>query len=128
MSTLGFGDITFHTDAGRAFSILVLMSGIVLLLIVLPFAFIRFFYAPWLEAQLRLRAPREAPRHSRPRGDLPLRRDRAGFDRSPEGSGHPYYVIEPDLATKAAELHANGVSVVAAEADSKATYDDSSCD
>ena len=45
MSTLGFGDITFHSDAGRLFSVVVLMSGIVLLLIVLPFAFIRFFYA-----------------------------------------------------------------------------------
>ena len=29
MSTLGFGDITFHTDLGRLFSILVLMSGMV---------------------------------------------------------------------------------------------------
>ena len=46
MSTLGFGDITFHTDLGRLFSIVVLLSGIVLLLIVLPFTFIRFFYAP----------------------------------------------------------------------------------
>ena len=59
MSTLGFGDITFQGDLGRMFSIVVLLSGIVLLLIVLPFAFIRFFYAPWLEAQLRLRAPRQ---------------------------------------------------------------------
>jgi voltage-gated potassium channel len=46
MSTLGFGDITFQSDLGRAFSVLVLLSGVVLLLIVLPFAFIRFFYAP----------------------------------------------------------------------------------
>jgi hypothetical protein len=43
MSTLGFGDITFQSDVGRAFSIIVLLSGIVLLLIMLPFAFIRFF-------------------------------------------------------------------------------------
>src|SRR3989339_798008 len=41
MSTLGFGDITFHSDLGRIFSIIVLVSGIVLLLIVLPFTFIR---------------------------------------------------------------------------------------
>ena len=41
MSTLGFGDITFHTDLGRVFSILVLMTGIVMLLIVLPFVFIQ---------------------------------------------------------------------------------------
>lgn len=59
MSTLGFGDITFHTDIGRLFSIVVLMSGVVLLLIMLPFAFIRYFYAPWLEAQLRARVPRK---------------------------------------------------------------------
>ena len=52
-------------DLGRAFSVLVLLSGIVLLLIVLPFAFIRFFYAPWLEAQLRLRAPREAAKDAK---------------------------------------------------------------
>ena len=50
MSTLGFGDITFHSDLGRAFTIVVLLAGIVLLLIMLPFAFIRFFYAPWIEA------------------------------------------------------------------------------
>ena len=62
MSTLGFGDITFESDLGRLFSILVLVSGIILLLIVLPFAFIRFFYAPWLESQVRMRAPREVKR------------------------------------------------------------------
>lgn len=62
MSTLGFGDITFHSNIGRLFSIVVLMSGIVLLMIVLPFAFIRYFYAPWLETQIRYRAPREVPR------------------------------------------------------------------
>src|SRR5690554_4771828 len=61
MSTLGFGDITFQSDLGRLFSIVVLLSGIMLLLIVLPFAFIRFFYAPWLEAQIRTRAPRRVP-------------------------------------------------------------------
>ena len=27
----------------------------------LPFAFIQFFYAPWLEAQSRSRAPRQLP-------------------------------------------------------------------
>jgi len=61
MSTLGFGDITFTSDLGRAFSIVVLMSGIVFLLVLLPFTFIQFFYAPWIEAQNRNRAPRELP-------------------------------------------------------------------
>ena len=45
MSTLGFGDITFTSDLGRIFSIVVLLSGIVFLLIMLPFTFIQFFYA-----------------------------------------------------------------------------------
>jgi uncharacterized membrane protein len=43
MSTLGFGDITFTSDLGRAFSVLVLMSGMLSLLVLLPFTFIEFF-------------------------------------------------------------------------------------
>ncbi len=58
MSTLGFGDITFHTDIGRLFSIVVLLSGTIFLLILLPFTFIEFFYTPWIEAQASARAPR----------------------------------------------------------------------
>lgn len=58
MSTLGFGDITFESDLGRAFSMLVLMSGVVFLLVVLPFTFIEFFYAPWMKMQEENRAPR----------------------------------------------------------------------
>jgi hypothetical protein len=61
MSTLGFGDITFHSDLGRLFSIIVLLSGIILLLVMLPFTFIQFFYAPWLEAQNKSRVPRHLP-------------------------------------------------------------------
>lgn len=61
MSTLGFGDITFTSDLGRAFSVIVLLSGMMSLLILLPFTFIEFFYAPWLEAQSKARAPRELP-------------------------------------------------------------------
>src|SRR5690606_19831886 len=48
MSTLGTGDITFHSDFGRFFSLVVLLSGVLVLLILLPFTFIEFFYAPWL--------------------------------------------------------------------------------
>ncbi|MEE9910628.1 MAG: NAD-binding protein [Deltaproteobacteria bacterium] len=65
MSTLGFGDITFASDIGRAFSVLVLLSGVILLLILLPFVFIKFFFAPWMEAQARSRAPRELPTDTR---------------------------------------------------------------
>ena len=61
MSTLGFGDITFVSDAGRLFSIVVLLSGVVFLLVILPFVFIEFFYSPWLEEHNKARAPRQAP-------------------------------------------------------------------
>jgi len=61
MSTLGFGDITFHSDIGRLFSVVVLFSGIVFVLVMLPFTFIQFFYAPWLEKQNKSRAPRSVP-------------------------------------------------------------------
>ncbi len=61
MSTLGFGDITFTSDLGRVFSIIVLLTGVVFLLVMLPFTFIQFFYAPWLEEQNKARAPRAVP-------------------------------------------------------------------
>ncbi len=59
MSTLGFGDITFVSDFGRLFSLFVLITGIILLLVMLPFAFIQYVYSPWLEAQKKTNAPRK---------------------------------------------------------------------
>ncbi len=61
MTTLGFGDITFTRDVGLLFSIVVLLSGVIFMLILLPFAFIKFFFAPWMEAESKKRAPRELP-------------------------------------------------------------------
>ncbi len=123
MTTLGFGDITFESDIGRAFSILVLMSGVILLLIMLPFAFIRYFYAPWLEAQIHFRAPREVP------PDITGHVIICGYDsiapnliKRLKQSEIPCFVIEPD-PTKAAQLHEDGVSVVQGEVDGRKTYD-----
>ena len=65
MSTLGFGDITFHTDLGRIFSIVVLMTGTIFLLVLLPFTFIQFFYEPWMKAQEAARTPRRLPPDAR---------------------------------------------------------------
>ena len=122
MSTLGFGDITFQSDLGRIFSIVVLISGILLLLIVLPFAFIRFFYAPWLEAQIRTRAPRKVPAGTAGHviicaydtivPDLIARLNQEAI---------PYFVLLSDAA-EAAELYLEGISVVAGEADSTETW------
>lgn len=61
MTTLGFGDITFTRDLGLLFSILVLLSGVVFMLVLLPFAFIKFFFAPWMAEESKRRAPRELP-------------------------------------------------------------------
>jgi len=58
MSTLGFGDITFKSDIGRLFSVVVLLSGMIFLLVLLPFTFIEFFYSPFVKAQQEARAPR----------------------------------------------------------------------
>ena len=123
MSTLGFGDITFHSDLGRLFSIIVLMSGIVMLLIVLPFTFIRFFYAPWLEAQLQTRAPRDLPRATSGhvvicQPDL-LARDL--IDRL-KLLKIPHFVLERD-PVRAAEYHADGLSVVTGNPERPATWE-----
>ncbi len=122
MTTLGFGDITFQGDLGRLFSLVVLLTGVVLLLIVLPFTFIRNFYAPWLEAQLNVKAPREV---------------------SPDVQGHvliceydaiaqalisrldvrqiPYFVLVSDPA-RAVALHGDGISVLLGEPESVDTW------
>jgi Trk K+ transport system NAD-binding subunit len=122
MSTLGFGDITFHSDAGRLFSIVVLLSGVVFLLVVLPFTFIEFFYAPWLEQQRRSRAPRDVPEDAS--GHVLLTAydpvTQALIDRL-KAYGKRYFLLEPDL-TRALELHDQGISVVVGERDDIATY------
>jgi Trk K+ transport system NAD-binding subunit len=122
MSTLGFGDITFQSDIGRLFSVIVLITGIVMLLIVLPFAFIRFFYAPWLEAQIRSRAPRELPETTS--GHV-LITDRdaiaPGLIARLERSNIPYALIQPDPSV-ASEWFTEGLSVVVGEIDDQETY------
>jgi Trk K+ transport system NAD-binding subunit len=58
MSTLGYGDITFTSDLGRLFSILVLLSGMIFLLVLLPVTFIQLFYEPWLASRAVDNIPR----------------------------------------------------------------------
>lgn len=122
MSTLGFGDITFQGDLGRLFSMVVLLSGVILLLVVLPFAFIQFVVSPWLEAQSALRTPRSLPddthghviiTHHDPIAVSLIQRLVA--------HGRPYCVLEPDLKT-AMELHDAGVRVVVGQRDDIETY------
>jgi Trk K+ transport system NAD-binding subunit len=122
MSTLGFGDITFKSDAGRLFSMLVLLSGVVFLLIVLPFAFIQFFFAPWLEARSAMRTPRRVPEGTRDHVIIthydPIA---VSLTQRLAYHGRSYWVLEPDVKV-AMDLHDAGVSVVVGDRDRVETY------
>ncbi len=122
MSTLGFGDITFTSDLGFVFSIIVLLSGIFFLLIMLPFTFIRFFYAPWLESQAQSRTPRKLPEGTKNHiimtnyepiaMSLIMKLDQYGFK---------YAVVVQDTQA-ASELLDMNVKVVVGELDMPETY------
>ena len=122
MTTLGFGDITFSSDIGRLFSVVVLLSGVAFLLILLPFMFIRLFYAPWLEARVRLRAPREVPAGTH--GHVVIVEYDAvavGLIERLTAERIPYVVIEPDLV-RAGQLAGDRISVLAGDSDNRLTY------
>jgi Trk K+ transport system NAD-binding subunit len=123
MSTLGFGDITFHSDLGRLFSLVVLLSGIILLLVMLPFAFIRYFYAPWLEAQIHAQAPRSSPKDLK--GHVIICRNDSitpGLTRRLTFVRIPFVVLEPDPVV-AARLNSENFPVVTGEIDNRVTYE-----
>ncbi len=122
MSTLGFGDITFQSDAGRFFSVFVLLSGVVFLLVLLPFSFIQFFYAPWMEAQRQSRAPRELPEATHGHVILTQYDPLAmSLIERLELYDRPYVVLEPEL-NRALELHELGVKVVVGDLDDEESY------
>jgi voltage-gated potassium channel len=117
MSTLGFGDITFESDLGRTFSVLVLLSGSAFILVLLPFTFIQFVFVPWMESSQRARAPRRLPEETEghvvltdvgPIEQALIRRlDRAGI---------PYVTIVADV-DEALKLHDDGHRVMVGELD-----------
>jgi len=57
MTTLGTGDIYFLSDIGRLFTIIVLISGVLFLLIVLPYTIISYFVFPLMEEMAKHRIP-----------------------------------------------------------------------
>jgi voltage-gated potassium channel len=122
MTTLGYGDITFESDLGRVFSAVVLLSGVLFLLILLPFAFIQLFLAPWLEARAQLATPRELPEGTS--GHVLI----VGYDTVAtsliprlRAYDYPYVVLEPEVS-RALELHEQGVRVMVGEPDDRLTY------
>jgi Trk K+ transport system NAD-binding subunit len=122
MSTLGFGDITFTSDLGRFFSIIVLLSGMVFLLILLPFTFIEFFYAPWMRAQAEARAPRQLPESTSGHVILThLDPVSNALMQKLTHYGYPYTLLVYDLE-EALRLHDLGFQVVLGENDRPETY------
>ena len=122
MTTLGFGDITFHGDIGRLFSIVVLLSGVMFLLVMLPFTFIEFFYAPWMRAQAAARTPRELPAETAGHVILtswdPVTRALVPLLRK---YGHPFVILCPNNA-EALELYQQELPVAVGDLDDPATY------
>ncbi len=123
MSTLGFGDITFQTDLGRVFSMVVLLSGMVFLLVLLPFTFIEFFYEPWMEAQAAQRAPRELPKETRNHVLLTHYDEvTSALIRRLQQFDFPYAVLVPDME-EALRMHDENLRVVVGELDDPEVYE-----
>lgn len=122
MSTLGFGDITFQSDVGRLFSVVVLLSGTVFLLVLLPFTFIQFFFLPWIEARESARAPRALPKTQRDHVIL-TRLD--SMERSlirMLDQAHVPYVVLVDELSEALSLHDLGFRVMVGPFDDPESY------
>lgn len=123
MSTLGFGDITFQSDLGRLFSVVVLLSGSVFILVLLPFTFIQFVFLPWMESTQRARTPRQVDPAVRDHviltstgpieSALRTRLDRAGI---------PHVTLVADL-DEALRHHDAGLTVMLGELDDPSTYE-----
>jgi Trk K+ transport system NAD-binding subunit len=122
MTTLGFGDITFTSDLGRVFSVVVLLTGTAFLLILLPFAFIQFVFVPWMTRRDASRAPRSLPEDTS--GHLVLTRlgpIEEALIRRAEQAGVDYVILVADLS-EALQLHDQGYRVMVGSPDDPATH------
>jgi len=122
MSTLGLGDITFTSDMGKVFTIIVILSGIFLLLVMLPFTFIQFFYAPWLNAQNKMRIPRELSQNTN-KHIIIIGSSATALELSLKlrQYGHEVYILCEDLQ-KAIELKNQDYTVCVGEYNDVNTY------
>ena len=123
MSTLGFGDITFVSDTGKLFSVVVLLSGILLFMLVMPFTFIRYVYSPWLDAQSNAVTPRELPKGTQDHVVV-VGSDGIALSIVDKFKQYniPYATLEPDGQT-ALHLFDLRYSVVLGDLDSTASYE-----
>ncbi|MFA9431014.1 TrkA family potassium uptake protein [Egicoccus sp. AB-alg2] len=122
MSTLGFGDIVFESDLGRLFSIVVLLTGSVFILVLLPFLFIQFVFTPWMNQREYGRAPRRVDPDVRDHvvvcGQDPI--SDALIDRA-RAAKLPYVLIVDELK-EALRLYDRGYKVMVGPRDDPATY------
>jgi voltage-gated potassium channel len=122
MSTLGFGDITFDSDLGRLFSMIVLLSGMLFLLILFPFTFINFFYSPWMKAQEQAKVPLDLPENTK--GHVILTRCGPVTDaliKKLKRFNYSYVVLVPTLA-EGLELSQLGIKVMLGPLEDPETY------
>ena len=109
MSTLGLGDVTFTSDVGRVFTLVVILSGVVFLLVLLPLVFMR--------GQSAARVLRELPKDTR--GHVILTQydavTSAVISRLTQYRSR-YVLLVPELA-EALRLHDLGLQVVMGELD-----------
>ena len=115
--------IFIHQLRRRAFSIVVLLSGTLFMLILLPFTFIQFFYAPWMESPAAALAPREL--RSGVSGHIVLLNYgpvEVALIRQLTHRHYPYVVLVRELE-ETLRLHDLGIEVVLGEYDNPQTYD-----
>ena len=122
MTTLGFGDITFESDAGRIFSVVVLLSGSTFLLVMLPFVFIQFVFIPWMNERERRRAPRTLPPSTSGHVILTaLGPVEESLVEKADQAEVPYVVLVEDV-DEAGRLHDEGRNVMVGALDDPMTY------
>lgn len=122
MTTLGYGDIIFNSDFGRIFSIFVLVFGVVLIFIGLPYFFISFIIGPWIEESIKNRIPHKVPDningHAIICDDDPIALTLA---EKLEADDHPYYIVVHDI-NKAETLFDDKISVLFGDVFEEETY------
>ncbi len=122
MSTLGYGDIVFHSDLGRLFSVVVLFSGIILMLVLLPFTFIQFVFEPWRAARAASLVPRRVREGVTGHVILTFYGPvAAALIRRLEQFHYPYVVVLPERE-EVERLQEKGVAVMFGDLDNPATY------
>ena len=115
MTTLGLGDITFVGDEGRFFTVIVVCTGILFLLVLLPFTIIQLF-------QSSARIPRELPKGTHGHVVLteynPLT---SALVERLQRYNQPYAVVVSGLE-EAIELREQGIKTVAGKLDDPNTF------